>query len=378
MRVEFLSAGAAHGLVRALAADAGVDVGGHFGAVGAMRERFLAGEPCDLTILTHAQVAQLCGEERAEPRMSADLGAVTTSIAVPGGTPRPDVSNAEALRAALLAADAIYFPDPAKATAGIHFAKVLDRLAIAQEVSARLRPFPNGSTAMARMAEARGAAIGCTQATEILATAGVDLVAPLPAGLDLSTVYTVAVSRAARDPVAARRFYEILADDANTAARARAGFEGVRIRPATNRDGPGALRVMQAGANELGIAWPAARVAREYDDLEATFVAPGGTFDVAVGADGAVVGCAGLEIVDGDRGRLRAMHVEAPMRRRGVGRRLLDRMLAFARSRRLARVELETASSMRAAIALYSAAGFERIERACEAEGCDLAFARAP
>jgi molybdate transport system substrate-binding protein len=71
--LAFLSGGAAHGLVSALAAEAGIEPGGHFGAVGAMRERFLAGEPCDIVILTHAQVADLCAQERAEPRMSCDL-----------------------------------------------------------------------------------------------------------------------------------------------------------------------------------------------------------------------------------------------------------------------------------------------------------------
>jgi molybdate transport system substrate-binding protein len=376
-RGDFLSGGAAHGLVRAIAADAGVEIGGHFGAVGAMRERFLAGEPCDIVILTHAQVAALCAQERAEPRMCADLGSVATSIAVRSGDGVPDVSNADALRAALLGADAIYFPDPAKATAGIHFAKVLDLLGIAQRVEDRLRIFPNGSTAMAQMAQAPGRPLGCTQATEIVATPGVTWVAPLPKGFDLSTVYTAAVSRAARDPGGAKRFYERLADDGAAALRQRAGFEGARIRPATNRDREGAVRVMQAGAAELGIPWPAARVEREYADLEATFVAPGGTFDVAIAPDGRVVGCAGLQVIDRNTGRLRAMYVERAWRRQGLARRLLERMEAFARSRRMERVELETATVMKEAIALYEASGYEPIERtACGAEGCDLAFAR--
>lgn len=375
-RLDFLSGGAAHGLVRALAADAGVEVGGQFGAVGAMRERFLAGEPCDIVILTHAQVMELCAQERAEPRMCADLGCVATSVAVRARDAAPDVSTADALREALLAADAIYFPDPAKATAGIHFDKVLRELGIAREVQQRLRVFPNGSTAMARMSEAAGRPIGCTQATEIVATPGVKLVAALPRGLDLSTVYTAAVSRAARDPVAAERFYERLADDAAAPVRARAGFEGVRMRPATNRDSTGIQQLVRAGLSDLGLPCPDSLVARDLSDIEASFVAQGGTFDVAVAPDGDIVGCAGVEVLEGSAGRLRAMYVARAVQRQGIGRRLLERMLAFARSRRMNRMELDTNGAMRAAMALYASAGFEPVERAACAQGCDRVFAR--
>jgi molybdate transport system substrate-binding protein len=111
----------------------------------------------------------------------------------------------------LLAADEIYFPDPSKATAGIHFAAVLDRLGIRGEVDPKIRNFPNGATAMRAMAQSQGHPIGCTQATEIRATPGVRLVAPLPKGFELETTYTAAVSAAANDPAAARAFVTALA-----------------------------------------------------------------------------------------------------------------------------------------------------------------------
>ena len=98
------------------------------------------------------------------------------------------------MRTALRAADAIYFPDPKLATAGIHFAKVLDRLGIRSELEPRLRPFPNGATAMRALAAAREAhPIGCTQATEILNTPGTTLVAPLPGEFALAMIYTAAI-----------------------------------------------------------------------------------------------------------------------------------------------------------------------------------------
>ena len=50
MQLTFLSAGAAQGLIATIAAEAGIEVAGTFSAVGAIREKFLAGEPCDSSI----------------------------------------------------------------------------------------------------------------------------------------------------------------------------------------------------------------------------------------------------------------------------------------------------------------------------------------
>ena len=193
MNFRFISAGAAQGLIGTCASEDGHGVDGSFGAVGAMMERFRAGEPADVVVLTHKQIAQLTAEAAVVPGTAADLGEVPTSVAVRSSDASPPVNDADGLRAALLAADAIYFPDPAKATAGIHFAKVIDELGIRDRVAGRVRNFPNGATAMRAMSEAGGKPIGCTQSTEILATPGVRLVAPLPRGLDLDTVYTAAV-----------------------------------------------------------------------------------------------------------------------------------------------------------------------------------------
>ena len=88
------------------------------------------------------------------------------------------------LRAAFLAADAIFVPDIKASTAGIHVAKVLQQLGIAGEVEARLRIYPNGATAMRHLAASDAARpVGCTQSTEIISTEGVDAVGIAAAGM---------------------------------------------------------------------------------------------------------------------------------------------------------------------------------------------------
>lgn len=373
--LRFVSAGAAQGLVGAVARAQGIGVEGSFGAVGAMLEKHHAGEPCDVVILTHAQIAALTASRGVVPGTAADLGTVATSIAVRAGDPAPDVHDADSLRAALLAADAIYFPDPAKATAGIHFAKVLDTLGIRDALAARVRNFPNGATSMREMAAAQGHPIGCTQATEILATPGVKLVAPLPHGLDLETVYTAAVNARAADPRAARAFVERLTGAASQATRAEAGFRGYAIRPATASDAEPIRRLVRSVLDEYGLAPDPGGIDRDLDDPVASYAGSGGQIDAVVDESGRLVGCCGVMRHEDGSCELRKMYLAREARGRGLGKRLLDRALAFARGAGFPRIELETASVLDAAIAMYEAAGFRALERRPSACRCDRAYA---
>lgn len=227
--LRLLSGGAARGLVESLRpafeTETGYRIEGAFGAVGAMRAKLLDGEAADVLILTQSLIAELDRAGHLVSSSAADIGDVETAIAVRQGDPMPRVADADTLRAALLAADAIYFPDPDQATAGIHFAKVLRNLAIWDEVTARLRPFPNGAAAMQALAAADSARpIGCTQVTEIVAVPGVAVAASLPRGHDLTTVYTAAVVRNAPAPAIAARLIARLTDDAARNSRKQAGF----------------------------------------------------------------------------------------------------------------------------------------------------------
>ena len=230
MHLDLLSGGAARGLVNAAQDEFTVATGSAlratFSAVGAMQDKLLAGEACDLVILTAPMIDALARSNHVLRDSVAPLGRVATGVAVRSGVAVPDVSGGDALRQTLRVASSIYVPDTARSTAGIHVQTVLRLLAIDAEVAARLREFPNGATAMTELARsADAAAVGITQVSEIIATPGVVLVAALPAGFELATVYSVAVCTRAREPALARRFAQLLAGPQTAAARARCGFE---------------------------------------------------------------------------------------------------------------------------------------------------------
>lgn len=200
--LDILSGGAAQGLVGSLApkfkALTGYDIRGQFGAVGVMANRLRNGAAADLVILTATLVNELAAEKLVDFASIADVGRVETALAVRAGEPLVKVRDAAILRESLLAADGIFVPDTRTSTAGIHVARLLQQLGIAEQVSSRLKVFPNGATAMRELAASDATrAIGCTQSTEIIGTPGVVLSGALPDGCSLSTVYTAAVATGA-------------------------------------------------------------------------------------------------------------------------------------------------------------------------------------
>jgi molybdate transport system substrate-binding protein len=227
--LNILSGGAAQGLVASLAEKfksmTGFNIEGEFGAVGAMAEKLREGTPADIVILTAAIVAALAEEKFVERASIADIGLVETAVAVRAADSLVSVNDAAGLRDAFLAADAIFVPDTKASTAGIHVAKVLGQLGIADEVAARLRIFPNGATAMRHLAASDAVRpIGCTQSTEIISTDGVMLSGSLPPGCELSTMYTAAVTTRAANARQAQDLIGLSTDADQRELRARAGF----------------------------------------------------------------------------------------------------------------------------------------------------------
>jgi molybdate transport system substrate-binding protein len=213
------------GLAPAFRAQTGFEIAGEFGAVGAMADKLRNGTPTEIVILTTAIVSKLAEESWVVPASIADVGLVETALAVRAADAKVTANDVAGLRAALLAADAIFVPDTRASTAGIHVAKILQQLGIADEVAARLRIHPNGATAMRHLAASDALRpIGCTQSTEIISTPGVVLSGSLPPGCELATMYTAAVTTRAAHAKQAQALIDLLTDAAHRGPREQAGF----------------------------------------------------------------------------------------------------------------------------------------------------------
>jgi molybdate transport system substrate-binding protein len=228
--MHVLSGGAAAAVVQGVQTEfeqaTGSRIDGTFSAVGMMRDKLIAGTPCDVAIFTKPLIEQLIASGHVVPGSARSLGLVKTGVAVRSGTPHPAVSTRAELHAAMSAAQGIYFPDPDKATAGIHFLSALKALGLDETLRSKFRIFPNGATAMGEMAKSTESnLIGCTQVTEINYTQGVDLVAVLPAEFELSTDYTLGICTHTQNLQQAQLLADLLSGPASEAVRRQGGFE---------------------------------------------------------------------------------------------------------------------------------------------------------
>ena len=228
--MHVLSGGAAAAVVQGVQAEfeqiTGSRIDGTFSAVGMMRDKLLGGAPCDVVILTQPLIAQLIASGHVLPGSARSLGLVKTGVAVRSGTTHPPVKTRAELQAVMRAAQGIYFPDPEKATAGIHFMNVLKALGLDDSLKSKFRVFPNGATAMGEMAKSlESGLIGCTQVTEIHYTPGVDLVDVLPPEFELSTDYSLGICTSAQRPDHAQLLSDLLSGPASEAVRRQGGFE---------------------------------------------------------------------------------------------------------------------------------------------------------
>jgi molybdate transport system substrate-binding protein len=113
-----------------------------FGLSPVMAKRIQDGETADLVVSTRGGIDGLIKSGKVVPGSDSTLARSSIGIAVRKGTPRPDISTPEGLKSALLSAKAISYGNPAAGgPGGVHFAQVLERLGIADEMKGKTK-FP--------------------------------------------------------------------------------------------------------------------------------------------------------------------------------------------------------------------------------------------
>ena len=150
---------------------------------------------------------------------------------------------------------------------------------------------------------------------------------------------------------------------------------GMRVRTATNADAQRVREIVFTVLAEYGLTEDPGGVDSDLDDIEASYIRAGGVFEVVEAEDGRIVGTLGLHPEGNGVCELRKMYLLREARGRGIGRELMDRTLTHARRLGFRRIELETATPLVEAIALYKRYGFRpiRSDRLCSR--CDQAYA---
>ena len=149
----------------------------------------------------------------------------------------------------------------------------------------------------------------------------------------------------------------------------------VEVREIVAADVPEAVALVGAVLAEYGLRFgDGSATDAELERLPASYAARGGRFWVVRDARGALVGTAGVMPLSGDEVELRKMYLSPAARGLGLGRLLLERSVAFARSLGARRMVLDTIAEMTAAIALYERAGFVRDDAQKRASRCTRGY----
>jgi molybdate transport system substrate-binding protein len=195
-----------------------------YDTVGALRDRVLQaapGEATDVVILSDAALDTLRTANRLSSTPAHSIGRVVVALAVPKDAALPDLSSPETLRQTLLAAPSIAFADPARgATAGTHFAKVLEAMGLTDALKSKTTMLPFGVDVIRAVAEGKYA-LGVSQSSEIMQHPGIRFAGGLPAPHGLSTGYGAAL---ASDTTASRQLLAFIASPAAMREFANSGF----------------------------------------------------------------------------------------------------------------------------------------------------------
>jgi molybdate transport system substrate-binding protein len=225
--IKVLSAGAVEpgltGLAEAFRRETGNQATLTFATAPVLRRKVSAGEAADVLIAPPSLLDELVKAGKVLGDGREVVGRVGVGVAVRDGAALPDISTPEALKAALLHADALVFNE---ASTGIYFARLLERLGIAADVKAKTTRYPDGAAVLEHVIKGKGNEIGIGAKTEIIAYTkkGLRLVGPLPAEVQNYTTYTAGVMAAAASSDAARAFIRYL-----TAPPAKAAFAATGV-----------------------------------------------------------------------------------------------------------------------------------------------------
>ncbi|WP_118178389.1 substrate-binding domain-containing protein [Paraburkholderia phosphatilytica] len=190
------------------------------GGVDAAR-RVSHGEPFDFVALASDAIDKLAAAGHLDASTRVDVARSGVAIAIKAGTPRPDATSENGVRDAVLAARSIgYSTGPS----GAHLTRLFERWGIAGTIAPRIVQAQPGVPVATLIARGE-VELGFQQLSELVNMPGIDIVGPLPDGIQLLTVFSAALTHTSQHADAARAFLAFLASTDTAAVKLRHGME---------------------------------------------------------------------------------------------------------------------------------------------------------
>ena len=184
-------------------------------------KRARAGEAFDVVVLAAGVIDALLTEGMLVAGSKVDVVKSSAAIAVPAGAPKPDISTEEALKRAILAAPSVSY---STGPSGVYLEKLFAQWGMAEAIKAKLVVAPPGVPVGSLLASGR-AALGFQQLAELIHMAGIKVVGPLPASIQLITTFSAGISPTCGQGEAARKLLDAMASPASAAVKRKHGLE---------------------------------------------------------------------------------------------------------------------------------------------------------
>ena len=194
-----------------------------YGLAADQKKRVLNGERADVVIVTRAMMEDLVKQKKVADGL-VNVAGTPVAVAARAGVAKPDISTVEAFKQALLSSKSLAYSDPAKGgLSGIVAARAIEKIGIAEPMKSKTILVAG---ALAPELVAKGEAeLGIAQASEIVPTAGTQLVGPLPGELAVMTLFTGGIGAESQSTEAAKALIEFLTGPDAAASFKAKGFE---------------------------------------------------------------------------------------------------------------------------------------------------------
>jgi len=195
-----------------------------WGLISGFVKKAQAGDVPDVLIVSRAGIDSLTKDGKIAPG-GVTLGKSIFAFGVKHGAPKPDISTVEALKKTLLSARAVGYTNPAAGGAsGVFFAKMIEKLGIADAVKAKSK-FPPPAGFVGGLLTSGEVDIAFQTKPELTTTPGVEVVGPPPGDLGQTNIFAAGVGAAAKDKAAADALLKFLTTpDAQAVFKAK-GFD---------------------------------------------------------------------------------------------------------------------------------------------------------
>jgi len=184
-------------------------------------KRVQAGEPFDVVVLAADAIDQLVAAGRVVAGSRTDLVRSGVAIAVRSGAPRPDIGSEAALRRAVLSARTL---GCSTGPSGAALAKLFGRWGIAGAVRDRTVLAPPG-VPVGQLVASGEVELGFQQLSELMPLRGIDVLGPMPPGIEIVTTFSAGLCAASTQPEAVRALLAFMRSPATADAKRRHGME---------------------------------------------------------------------------------------------------------------------------------------------------------